>query len=211
VPSWEGWAKSVMEGPVKSKEELDSLADRFDQDITYTVSPRKAKQGRYGAESSDKHQTPELRPVTQSFEGIQVQHHACILHEEWPGLKHVANQESIRDATWEIQAEVSSLKRSAGADIDNIEVKTSRTRDVLGERPEDFGTTTVWALVERMESDLSRMQSDVVRKGDQLTEPRTHLTAMVSGVAATAGSAAQKAMKDCLMSGEVHEVIRSSY
>jgi hypothetical protein len=132
------------------------------------------------------------------------------LHEEWPGL--VANQESIRDATWEIQAGLSILKRSAGADIDTLEVKASQTRDVLEERPEGFGSTTVWATSERMESDFSFLQSNFVRKGDQLTELRTHLTAMVSGMAEMADSAAQKAVKDRVMSGEVQAaVIISSY
>jgi hypothetical protein len=88
-----------------------------------------------------------LHSATQSFEGIQAQDHVRVLHEEWPSL--VANQESIRDATWEIQGELSSLKRSAGADIDTLEVKTSQTRDVLGERPEVFGAPTVWATLAR--------------------------------------------------------------
>jgi hypothetical protein len=51
VPSSEGWAKSVMEGLVKSKEDLCNLADRFAEDVAYRVSPRAAKKGRYGVES----------------------------------------------------------------------------------------------------------------------------------------------------------------
>jgi hypothetical protein len=37
------FATSVTEGRVKSKENLDSLEDRFDQDFTCTVSPREGK------------------------------------------------------------------------------------------------------------------------------------------------------------------------
>jgi hypothetical protein len=55
------------------------------------------------------------------------------------------------------------------------------------------------------------MQSDFERKGDQLLEFRNSLTAMVSTVAETANSAAQQAMKDRLMSGDVHTAIKSSY
>jgi hypothetical protein len=82
-----------MEGPVKRKEDLDSLADRFDKYVTYTVSPRKAE--------------TKIAPL-------------------------------------------------AGADINTLDVKTTQTHDVLGERPEDFGTTTVFATLARMKSDFSR-------------------------------------------------------
>jgi hypothetical protein len=61
----------VIERPVKSKEDMDSLADRFAEDITYTVSPQAAKEGRYGISRS------------QGLDEIS-----------WP---FVANQESIRD------------------------------------------------------------------------------------------------------------------
>jgi hypothetical protein len=131
VLSWEGWGKSMMEGPVKSKEDLDRLDKRFAPNLTFTVSPRAATKGRYGGESSDKDQTPELHPVNPSFEGTSAQEHGRVLHEEWPSL--VANQGSIRDATWDIHSELSRLQRNAGADIDTLEVKASETREVLGE------------------------------------------------------------------------------
>jgi hypothetical protein len=53
-----------MEGLVKCKEELQSLNRRFEPNLTYTVSLRVATKGRYGGESSDKHQTPTLYPVS---------------------------------------------------------------------------------------------------------------------------------------------------
>jgi hypothetical protein len=64
-----------MEGPVKSKEDLDNLADRFDKDVTYTVSPRAAKKCRYGVESSDKSRKLESHHVAQSFAGIGTKDH----------------------------------------------------------------------------------------------------------------------------------------
>jgi hypothetical protein len=55
----------------------------------------------------------------------------------------VANQVSIRDATWEIQAELSSLKRKAGADIDTPEVKTVEASELR-----QFGPRlNVWNLI----------------------------------------------------------------
>jgi hypothetical protein len=95
-----------MEGPVKSRDELESLYKRFEPNLTYTVSPRVATTGRYGGENSAKHQTPILHPVNPSFEETSAEEHGRVLHEEWPSL--VANQGSIRDATWEIQDELSS-------------------------------------------------------------------------------------------------------
>jgi hypothetical protein len=58
--------------------------------------------------------------------GIGAKDHGRILNEGWSSL--VANQESIREATWEIQA---GVKRSGGAEIDTLEVKASPTRAVL--------------------------------------------------------------------------------
>jgi hypothetical protein len=49
----DGKAKSVMERAVESKEDMDDLVDT-------TGSPRAAKTGRYGVESSDKYRTREL-------------------------------------------------------------------------------------------------------------------------------------------------------
>jgi hypothetical protein len=80
----------VIEGPVKSKEDLDSLADRFAEDVT------------------------PCRSVVRRDCG----------ERSWPNIARrmvkpcKANQHSIRDATWEIQAGLLSLKRSAGAEID---------------------------------------------------------------------------------------------
>jgi hypothetical protein len=44
-------------------------------------------------------------------------------------------------------------------DIETLEVKMSKTSDVLAECPEDFETTTVWATLALMKSDVSRMES----------------------------------------------------
>jgi hypothetical protein len=67
-----------------------------------------------------------------------------LMHEEWPNIARrmakpcVANQQSIRDATWEIRAGLLSLKRSAGAeididiDIDTLEVNTSQSKRARG-------------------------------------------------------------------------------
>jgi hypothetical protein len=108
------------------------------------------------------------------------------------------------------------LQRNAGADIDTLEGKAAGTRGVLGERPDGFGTKTVWDTIECLYSeclysDFSQMESDFARKGDQLSELRTNLMAMVSTMAETAESAAQKAVKDRLMGGKVHVAIKSSY
>jgi hypothetical protein len=64
VERCQGRAKSVMEEAVKSQEDLINIVDRFAEDVMYTVSPRAAKKGGYGAESSNKYRTPLLRHVT---------------------------------------------------------------------------------------------------------------------------------------------------
>jgi hypothetical protein len=86
VPSSKGWAKSALEGPIKSKEDLDNLADGSAEDVTRTVSPRAAKEGRYRAQSLDKYIPPELHHVTQSLEGTVAKDHSRILHEEGQAL-----------------------------------------------------------------------------------------------------------------------------
>jgi hypothetical protein len=59
VASWEGWVKSVMEGSVKSKEDMRSLCRRC---YVYVLSPPAAK--RVAMEQRTRTST------IQSFEGI---------------------------------------------------------------------------------------------------------------------------------------------
>jgi hypothetical protein len=93
-----------------------------------------------------------------------------------------ANQESTRDATWDIRAGLLSLERSAGR----------HSRSVLGERPEDFGTTTVWSTLVCTESDFSRER-------DCLAEMAANLKTMAAAIMEMAHTAAQKAVQDRLM------------
>jgi hypothetical protein len=91
----------------------------------------------------------------------------------------VANQESIRDR---------------GADIDTLEVKTSQSRDVIGERPGDFGTTTVWATLVHMAPEISR---EIYR----IAEMAANLKTMAAATWKTVHTTAHKAVQDCLMNG----------
>jgi hypothetical protein len=48
VASWQAWAHNAMEGAVKSEADLKNLAARFeDTAVTYAVTPRAKKKGRY--------------------------------------------------------------------------------------------------------------------------------------------------------------------
>jgi hypothetical protein len=121
----------VIEGPVKSKEDLDSLVDRFAEDVT----PCRSVVRRDWGERS-------LPNIARSLA------RPC-----------VANQQSIRDATWEIRAGLLSLKRSAGAnidiDIDTLEVKTSQSKRARG-APGRLRDHDSVSHVVCMESDFSR-------------------------------------------------------
>jgi hypothetical protein len=69
---------------------------------------------------------------------------------------------------------------------------------MVGERPEDFGTTT--GSLERMESDLSHGQ-------DRIFEMAVNLKTVITAMGQAAYMVAQKAMQDRLMSGGVHDAI----
>jgi hypothetical protein len=47
----------VIEGPVKNKEDLDNLADRLAEDVTYTVSQRAAKKSIHETEHRNRTMT----------------------------------------------------------------------------------------------------------------------------------------------------------
>jgi hypothetical protein len=79
--------------------------------------------------------------------------------DEWKKL--AKNQAAIVSATEKTQADLSKLSKSTGADIDSLEIKSARANFLVGTRPEDFGTTSVWTVLEKLESELSQEQDRI--------------------------------------------------
>jgi hypothetical protein len=92
---------------------------------------------------------------------------------------------------------------SGTLELGEVSGTSQYSRSVFGERLEDFGTTTVWSTLVCTESDFSRER-------DRLAEMAANLKTMAAAIMEMAHTAAQKAVQDRLMSGNVHDAIKIS-
>jgi hypothetical protein len=210
VASWQAWAHNAMEGAIKSEADLKNLAARFDDTaVTYAVTPRAKKKGRYEDDGSPEEGWTRvglsLDPIQLDLTPTDRADSTALpfrVLDEWKKL--AKNQAAIVSATEKTQVGLAKLSKSTGADIDSLEIKSARANFLVGTRPEDFGTTSVWTVLEKLESELSREQERIAATKAELE----NLTMSMSGMAQ---EAAEASIKKNVMGGEIFEAIQAGY
>jgi hypothetical protein len=85
-----------------------------------------------------------------------------------------------------------------------LEIKSARANFLIGTKPENFGTTSVWTVLEKLETELSQEQDRIVPTKAELEK----LTMSMNGIAQ---EAAEASIKKNVMGREIFEAIQAGY